>query len=113
MFQHIGQVKRSKYGAVPTRVDGLRFASRAEAEHYARLKLLANPATECRDRVRFFCLQPVFVLAEGITYRPDFLVVYADGRVEINDVKGFLTPAYRIKKKLMAARGLTIVEITQ
>ncbi len=31
----------TKYGAIPTTVDGYRFASRAEARRYAELRLMA------------------------------------------------------------------------
>lgn len=117
MFQHVKLgPKRSKYGNIPTMVDGVRFASKSEAEHYMRLKLLANPRIDCHphERVKWFVLQPIFVLAEGITYRPDFLVVYADGRIETQDVKGALTKEYRIKKKLLrSVHGVEIVEITR
>lgn len=118
MFQHVRLgPKRSKYGNIPTMVDGIRFASKSEAEHYARLALQrdAQVVRPARDKVRFFCLQPVFVLSEGITYRADFLVVYEDGRVEVQDVKGGpLTKVYRIKRKLMrSVHGVEIVEITR
>lgn len=45
------------------------------------------------------------------TYILDFMVQYCDGRIEHVDVKGYITPIYRIKKKLVEAMyGITIIE---
>lgn len=41
-------------------------------------------------------------LAPGVTYRMDFLVFYSDGTAEGIEVKGFETPEWKIKKKLIA-----------
>lgn len=98
---------RSKYGAKRTQVDGISFDSRAEAQRYSELMLLkrAGVVTEIE-------LQPSYVLMPGfkhkatgervqaITYKADFLVTYADGHQEIEDVKGFKTATYLLKKKL-------------
>jgi hypothetical protein len=98
---------RSKYGAKKTLVDGTWFDSKAEAKRYKELMLLkrARVVTEVE-------LQPSYVLMPGfrhkatgkrvqpITYKADFLVTYADGHQEIEDVKGVRTPVYLLKKKL-------------
>ena len=49
--------QRPKYRAVPTVIDGIRFASKAEARRYGELRLLEQ-AGEIRDLVR----QPRFAL---------------------------------------------------
>ncbi|WP_260430459.1 DUF1064 domain-containing protein, partial [Burkholderia stagnalis] len=64
--------------------------------------------------------QVVFVLAESVVidgrkkpalrYIADF-VYERDGNTVIEDVKGMVTREYRIKRHLMAVRGLQIVEI--
>lgn len=94
---------RSKYNAVPTIVDNVRFASKREATHYGYLKIL-----EQRGNIRDLQLQPRFRLEIGgqliCTYVADFQ--YFDVKynaVMIEDVKGCKTPAYNIKKKLMKA----------
>ena len=116
---------RSKYGAIRTTVDGIVFASKAEARRYAELKLL-----EKAGRIRDLELQPSFPLevvsprnGEVIqvgTYRADFryreIEMHEGGfgrwRIVIEDVKGMPTPVYRLKKKLMEARyGIAITEI--
>lgn len=96
-----------KYGAVATVVNGIKFDSKAESKRYRDLILLKR-AGEITD----IQLQPKYVLMAGfkhkatgkrvqpITYSADFLVTYADGHQEIEDVKGVKTEVYRIKKKL-------------
>ena len=118
---------RSKYGAVKTTVDGIRFDSKKEAVRYCELKLLEK-AGEIEDLE----LQPVFPLlvpstsgrvmraakaiVQGGTfqigeYRGDFKYLdYKRGRI-VEDVKGFKTPLYRWKKKHVEAQyGIQIRE---
>lgn len=46
------------------------------------------------------------------TYVADFRVEYKDGTVEIEDVKGYLTDIYKLKKKLMKAfHGIDVKEL--
>ncbi len=94
---------RSKYGAVPTIVDGLRFASKKEAAHYGTLKIL-----ERAGKIHSLSLQPVFKLTINDQtigkYIADFK--YYDCEREqwvIEDVKGMRTGVYRLKKKLVKA----------
>ena len=86
--------KRSKYNAIPTIVDGIRFASKAEARYYEGIKF---------DRfgglVENFLRQVPFYLDGGDKYVCDFMVIYTDGRIEFVDVKGFETAMFRNKKK--------------
>lgn len=91
----------SKYRAVPTVIDGIRFASKKEAARYQELRL-AQHAGDISELE----LQPNFPLwVEGVlicTYRADFK--YREGSlVVIEDVKGFRTPEYKIKAKLFKA----------
>lgn len=45
-------------------------------------------------------------------YYADFKVTYADGRVEVVDVKGFITDVYSLKKKMVEAYyDIKIIEI--
>lgn len=121
------QGRRSKYAAVPTTVDGIRFHSKAESRRYVELKLL-----EKAGEIRKLTLQPRFALccvdwrhlhfhvttattgdmAVG-EYRADF--GYIDVKTDqpvIEDVKGFRTPLYKWKKKHVEAQyGIQIREI--
>lgn len=50
---------------------------------------------------------PLFVNNQKICdYICDFFVEYADGRRELHEVKGFTTPEFRIKRKLLEATWL-------
>ena len=101
--------RRNKYHAERTQVDGVWFDSRREAGRYRTLKLL-----QLAGKVRWFCLQPRFILLAGVEYRADFIVAWADppertggqaGRVSIEDVKsaGTRTKTYRLKKRQVEA----------
>lgn len=100
----------NKYNAIKTTIDGHTFDSRKEAETYLILRAMMK-ARDMSQRVESIELQPVFELQEGyiyagkkvrpITYRGDFRVKYADGRIEVWDAKGFKTKEYELKKKLL------------
>lgn len=106
-----------KYGAVPTTIDGIRFASKAEAKRYGELKIL-----EKAGEITALKLQPKFALEHGgmkiAAYIADFSYVAiqpdGSGRYVVEDVKGMKTAVYNIKKKLMrACHGIEITEITR
>ena len=104
-------MKKNKYGAKKTVVDGIKFDSKRESERYKELKLLSS-AGEIAD----LCLQVRFdFVINGVKlgfYKADF--VYWDvnnQRSVVEDVKGFKTPVYNLKKKLMKAiHGIDILE---
>ena len=106
-------VSRSKYRAQPTVVDGIRFASQAEARRYGHLKML-----ERAGRIYDLELQPRFpLLVNAIkvcTYVADFRYRFAGvvGVPVVEDVKGVQTPIYRLKKKMLLAQdGIIITEV--
>ena len=120
-------MRRQKYGAKPTTVDGIQFASKAEARRYGELKLLEK-AGEIEDLE----LQPSFSLHAASTtgqfreavkaaagtrntlvghYRADFgYLDYKRGRI-VEDVKGIDTPLSKWKRKHVAAQYGVTVEI--
>ena len=87
----------SKYRAVPVTVDGIRFASKAEARRYQELKAL-----ERAGKIANLVLQPSYPLHGGVAYRADF-AYDQDGRRVVEDVKGYETQVFRIKAKLFRA----------
>lgn len=112
---------RSKYGAIPTTVDGIRFDSAKEAKRYGELKLL-----EKAQEIYGLVVQPSYPLEVVVaharaearrhvigTYRGDFVYYTSDGNDPVvEDVKGFKTPLYRWKKKHFEAQyGIEIREI--
>jgi hypothetical protein len=103
--------KKPKYGAKKTVIDGITFASAKEARRYSELSWLAKAGS-----ISGLELQPRFpVVINGVkvcTYIADF--AYFDGKSRvIEDVKGFKTPIYKLKKKLVEAVfvGVTIKEV--
>jgi len=101
--------KLNKYKAIKTVVDGIKFDSKKEARRYCQLKLLveAGKISELR-------LQPRFdLIVEGSKcgfYKADFEYVEGGKRI-IEDVKGVLTPVYKLKKKLIKAiYGIDVFE---
>ena len=99
--------RRNKYGAQRVEVDGIRFDSKREAHHYQALKAAIQDGT-----VKWFIRQVPFRLPGGTVWRADFLVVFINGDTAIQDVKGYKTATYRVKKREVEAHyGITIVEI--
>jgi hypothetical protein len=104
-----------KYHNRKTIVDGITFDSKAEAERYKELKRL-----EIMGVIKGLELQKPYRLCKGrwengkpfsITYKADF-VYTLDGETIVEDVKGYRTEAYQLKKKLMrAVYGIEITEV--
>lgn len=103
--------RRSKYNAHPTEVDGIRFASQAEARRYDELKLMEY-AGEIRE-LRVHPAYPIEINGERVCqYVADFDYLTRDGRLTVEDVKGVRTEAYRLKRKLMkAVHGIDVREV--
>lgn len=103
--------KRSKYRNVKVEVDGIKFDSKKEAKYYGKLKML-----KLSGDVQEFTLQPRYDFKlNGVNlgfYKADFLVIWKSGKVQVTDCKGFRTPVYQLKKKLLLAiHGITIYEL--
>ncbi len=99
----------SKYRAKPTTIDGIRFASQREAARYGDLKLLARSGI-----INNLSLQVEFPVTIGgikvFSYFSDFSYI-EDDKLIIEDSKGFRTPVYRLKKKIVeAVYGIKIRE---
>jgi hypothetical protein len=97
----------SKYGNVPTDVDGERLDSKREAKRYRELILLYK-AGEISKPVR----QVRFPLPGGVVYVADFLFVDKARGLVVEDAKGMRTPQYRDKAKQMrACWGIEVQEV--
>ena len=96
---------KSKYRAIPTVIDGIRFASKRESQFYTALKLLKE-----KGLVSYFLMQIPIKLIAGIKYIVDFQVFYPDGNVRYIDCKGMKTQVYTIKKKQVEALYPIIIE---
>lgn len=86
--------KRNKFNAVSVVFNGIRFDSKAEMARYGSLRLL-----ELTNQISDLELQPVFELPGKVRYRADFKYV-ENGKTIVEDVKGFETASWKIKKKL-------------
>jgi Protein of unknown function (DUF1064) len=104
-----GNMGKTKYGNKKVVLDGITFDSEMEAKYYSHLKLLRS-----KGIVKEFELQPKFVLLDSfkkngktyraITYNADFTVYYADGKIEVIDVKGMITQQFELRRKLFEHR---------
>lgn len=95
--------RRNKFNVSPKEnrtCDGITFDSKKEMAYYQEL-LLRKKAKDITD----FTMQTPFVFTLGgkkmFTYFADFVVNYKNGDQEIIDVKGFLTPLFRLKRKII------------
>ena len=101
--------KRSKYKAIKTEVDGIVFDSKKEAKRYQELRLL-----ERAGEISNLELQPKYVITingqKVCTYVGDFRYFTNSKRV-VEDCKGFRTPVYRLKRKLLSiVYNVTVLE---
>jgi hypothetical protein len=96
----------SKYHNKKVVIDGIEFDSKKEGNRYIQLKMLKR-AGEIKDLElqKVFELQPTFKknnkTYRKITYKADFC--YFDIKKDkyiVEDVKGFKTEVYKIKKKI-------------
>ena len=100
-----------KYHNIKTVIDGIKFDSKKEAKRYQELVIMQK-AGLIRD---LKCQQPYAITVNTFPickYIVDF-IYYDNNAAEliIEDVKGFKTPVYKIKKKLMkACHNIEILE---
>jgi hypothetical protein len=108
----------NKFGAIQTEVDGIKFASRHEANRYIELKYM-----ERAGLIKDLQLQKVFtlvgaqtdekgkVIERPVKYIADF-VYMENGQRVVEDAKGMRTKEYVIKRKLMLMQyGIQIREV--
>ena len=101
----------SKYRAKKETVDGITFDSRKEASRYRQLKLMekAKAIQDLQLQVKF-PLIPKSKYGREVKYIADF-VYYDQGKMVVEDTKGFKTDVYKLKKRLLAEKyGIEIKE---
>ena len=103
--------RKHKFGAQKTVVDGIVFASKAEARRYSELALL-----ERKGLISGLELQPRYDFeVNGVRvgfYKADFRYWdKATNKAVVEDVKGYRTDVFAIKAKLM--RALYRVEVIE
>lgn len=100
----------TKYRAKRTELDGMQFDSKREAERWQQLKLLekAGIVKNLQRQVTYECWVNSRLICK---YRADYVYDDAEKGHVIEDAKGFRTPVYRMKRKLVeACHGINILE---
>lgn len=110
-------MRRSKYGSKKVTVNGITFDSKKEANRYQELLLLerAGQITELRRQVKCVLIPAQYekdttgprggvkrgkLLERECSYMADFVYVQ-DGKLVVEDTKGFRTADYILKRKMM------------
>ncbi len=110
--------RKSKYGAKKAIVDGVTFDSIKEAKRYQELRRMQNEGIihDLKTQVKFTLIptqrEPDTtgkrggtikgkVIEREVAYIADFIYTDTYGNVVIEDTKGFKTPEYIIKRKMM------------
>lgn len=123
-------MRRSKYGNKKVKHNGRTLDSRRERKRYYELEVLekAGEISDLRLQVPFEIIPAIYETVEiqlktkvkyvqkcvqrAAHYVADFVYMDKDGNQIVEDVKGFRTPEYLLKKKMMRAfLGITIKEI--
>ena len=100
-------MRYNKYKNKKATYDGITFDSKKEMNRYRELKLL-----EKGKSIKNLELQPEFLLIPTLryekqktdrktVYKADFKYENKKGQIIIEDVKGFKTDVYQIKRKLL------------
>lgn len=87
--------KKHKYNAKPGYLDGIYFDSQAEMERYGELLIL-----KLAKVIKDFRIHPRYKISQNKYYEADFEVIYPDGHIEVEDVKGYETPEFKLKADL-------------
>ena len=96
----------SKYHSTPTEVNGIRFDSKREANRWGELRILerAGKIQKLKRQVKYLLIPSQYrdgkCIEREASYIADFVYI-KDGHLVVEDCKGFRTPEYKIKRKLM------------
>ena len=107
----------NKFRNIRTTIDGITFASKHEAMRYSKLKLLekAKAITDLRLQVKYM-LTPAqngeYRKEQAMNYIADFVYLDLKRGIVVEDVKGFRTEVYKLKKKLFQYKFYPL-EITE
>lgn len=96
--------KRNKYNNKKIIVDGIKFDSTKEANRYCELKILikAGEVKNLLRQVKFELISKTRT-ERAMYYIADF-AYEEDGNTIVEDVKGFKTEVYKLKKKLFKTK---------
>lgn len=107
---NIASPRQGKYRNKKCTINGITFHSLKEGKRYVALLALEKAG-------QIFKLQlqvPFKIVVNGkkvCTYRADFTYYDSAGKYIVEDTKGFQTPAYKLKKRLLfVTHNIEIVE---
>ena len=114
---NLNQLKKHKYNAKKTVVDGIKFDSLSEAKYYQMLKRqmelggIKNFSRQVKFELQGKYKHPYSgKIVRSINLIIDFVVTYNDDRTELVDVKGMMTDVFKIKAKMLMKRtGMSLV----
>jgi hypothetical protein len=106
----------SKYRNRKIEYQGMKFDSRRELDRWIRLAAMQKDGhiSELERQVVFVLAPPVVIQGKkrpALRYVADFVYTDGAGQTITEDVKGVVTEGYRIKRHLMAVRGIEIKEV--
>jgi hypothetical protein len=108
----------AKYGNRKVTLDGIEFDSQREADKYADLILQqrARMISDLQLQVRFDLIGANGEPLRGennhiLYYLADFTYRDAAGTLVVADSKGMATPVYRLKKAILRAQGVEVIEV--
>lgn len=95
-------IKRSKYGNSKTKIGDLTFDSKKEAKRWSELLLLQSigEITHLQRQIPYLLTVNDVKICK---YVADFVYDHKDGSSYVEDTKGFITPEFKLKQKLMKA----------
>lgn len=122
---------RNKFGNHKVTIDGIRFDSRKEARFYLFLKEAEKKGeiSDLRLQVPYELIPAIYedqvihlktkdktvtkCVQKAVHYVADFVYRETEtGNEAVVDTKGFRTPEYKLKKKMMRAfKGIDIIEV--
>ena len=86
-----------KFNAIRTEIEGIKFASKKEADYYKELCLRRSEGGD----IIFFLRQVPFHLPGGTKHIIDFVTFNRDGTVRFIEIKGYDTPMGKMKRKMV------------
>ena len=114
-FYHPYKRQYNKYGNRKPTWNGITFDSAEECKRYIVLSDMERNGEifNLRHQVPYE-IQPGFTInghkQRAIKYVADFVYLDPEGKEHVEDVKGFETKEYIIKRKMMAYQGIIIEE---
>lgn len=110
--------KQNKYGNDKLYIAGKKFDSKRESKRYVDLLLMekVKHISELKTQVKFVLIPSQKINGKVVerecSYIADFTYKDKNGNLVVEDAKGFRTPEYKIKRKLMLfVYGIQIKEI--